>query len=224
MSQQIIPIRLPLPLKVSDVNSYLIKNEIGNFLIDTGMTNARRQIEDELVHLGCQPGNLKLILLTHGDFDHTGNAAYLRKIFASKIAMHQADAGMLENGDMFWNRKIKSFLLKKLMPLFIRFGKEERCTPDIFPEDGDSLSDYGMDARVLNTPGHSSGSLCILTASGDLFCGDLLTSSRQKPGLNSMMYDQAAGNLSLERLKTLPIHTVYPGHGDLFAWDKLFQS
>lgn len=218
MALQITPIRLPLPLKFSHVNCYLLKNENGYYLIDTGMTNARRQLEAELIRLGCQPGNLNLIFLTHGDFDHIGNAAYLRKIFTSRIAMHHDDAGMLENGDMFWNRKIKSTLLKKLIPIFIRFGEEEKCSPDILLKDGESLVDYGLDAKVYNTPGHSSGSLCIITASGDLFCGDLLTSSGQKPGLNSIMYDQEAGNHSLERLNAMPILTVYPGHGQIFPW------
>jgi len=221
MSIQITPIRLPLPLKMTYVNCYLVRAETGFFLIDTGMTNARRQLEAELLRLGCQPGNLKLILLTHGDFDHTGNAAYLRRTFASKIAMHEADAGMLENGDMFWNRKVQNALLKKLFPLLIRFGKDEQCTPDMFMNDGEALNDHGLEAQALNTPGHSSGSVCILTSDGELFCGDLFTSSGEKPRLNPMMYDQAAGNQSFERLKALTIRNVYPGHGQPFAWSAL---
>jgi glyoxylase-like metal-dependent hydrolase (beta-lactamase superfamily II) len=221
MTQQITPIRLPLPLNISQVNSYLVRTDPGFYLVDTGMTNARIRLETSLEHLYCHPGDLKLILLTHGDFDHTGNAAYLRAKFATKIAMHKDDAGMLENGDMFWNRKIKNSLLKKVMSLVIRLGDKERCTPDAFLEDGASLADYGWDAQVLNTPGHSSGSICVLTASGDLLCGDLITSSNGKPMLNSMMYDVEAGKASLERLKTLPIQTVYPGHGQPFQWKEL---
>ncbi|MFZ2096956.1 MAG: MBL fold metallo-hydrolase [Anaerolineales bacterium] len=221
MTQQITSIRLPLPLKMSHVNAYLIRTDQGFFLVDTGMTNARRQIELALEHLCCHPGDLKLILLTHGDFDHTGNAAHLRDKFSAKIAMHQADSGMLENGDMFWNRKFKNSFLKKVMPLFIRFGEKERCTPDIYVEDGTVLTEYGWDAQVYNTPGHSSGSICILTAFGDLFCGDLLTNSTGKPMLNSMMYDSEAGKASLEKLKALSIKTVYPGHGLPFAWEAL---
>jgi len=221
MIQQIIPILLPLPLKLSDVNSYLIKTDDGFFLIDTGMTNARRQLETTLKHLCCRPGDLKLILLTHGDFDHTGNAAYIRGKFNTRIAMHAGDAGMLENGDMFWNRKIKSSLLKSILPLFIRFGKAEQCAPDILLPDGASLAEYGLEAQVLNTPGHSSGSICILTTAGDLFCGDLLSNSAGKPMLNSMMYDKPAGDASFARLKNFPIKMVYPGHGKPFAWDAL---
>ncbi len=221
MTTQISTIRLPLPLKLSYVNSFFVKTETGCFLVDTGMTNARQQLEGALQHLCCQPGDLKLILLTHGDFDHTGNARYLRDKYHTPIAMHIGDAGMLENGDMFWNRKIKNGLLKKLIPLFARLGEKEQCKPDILLEDNASLGEYGLDAVALNTPGHSTGSLCYLTDAGDLLCGDLFNNARDHPTLNSMMYDKPAGEASFARLKALPINMVFPGHGEPFPWKSL---
>ena len=221
MSIEITTIRLPLPLKMSTVNCYLIHADGSFFLIDTGMTNNRRQLEAELERLGCQPGNLELILLTHGDFDHTSNAVYLRQRYGAKIAMHKSDVGMLENGDMFWERKIDNRLLKGLFQLLIPFKAENRGRPDIYLDDGDSLMEYGLDAEILITPGHSSGSICILTTAGDLICGDLLTNSTGKPMLNSMMYDRSAGDMSFARLKSFPIQTVYPGHGNPFSWNSV---
>lgn len=223
MIEQITTINLPLPIKLSSVNSYLVRTDMGFYLVDTGMTNARRQLESALQHFCTQPGDLKLILLTHGDFDHTGNARYLRDKFSSRIAMHTDDSPMLEKGDMLWKRKIKNNLLAKLMPMLIRLGENNRCAPDILLSDGDSLADYGLDAQVLNTPGHSAGSLCLLTASGDLFCGDMLTNASGTPMLNSMMYDKPAGDASFDRLKTFPIKMVYPGHGKAFPWNALVK-
>ncbi len=221
MDQQITPIRLPLPLNYSHVNSYLVRTDNGYFLVDTGLRNARRQLEVSLEHLCSHPGDIKLIILTHGDFDHSGNAAYLHGKLNAPIAMHQADAGMLENGDMFWNRKVKNSLVRKIATLVIRFNEQDEAIPDIFLEDGASLVQYGWDATVLNTPGHSSGSICLLTSSGDLLCGDLFTSSRGRPMLNSMMYDVEAGHASLARLRSLHIKMVYPGHGQSFRWKDL---
>ncbi len=221
MDSQITQIRLPLPLKVSEVNAYLVRTDNGFFLVDTGLRNSRQRLTLALDHLCSHPGDIKLILLTHGDFDHSGNAAYLRKNYSAPLAMHQADAGMLENGDMFWNRKIKNPFLKKVMSLVIRFNKNDECTPDIYLEDGASLSQYGWDATVLNTPGHSAGSICLLGTTGDLLCGDLFTNSTGKPRLNSMLYDTQAGQASLARLRTMHIKTVYPGHGQPFLWKDL---
>ena len=67
------------------VNCYLIKTKTGYVLVDTGYSNHRKSIESALESAGVQPRNLSLILLTHGDFDHTGNAKYLREKYQSKI-------------------------------------------------------------------------------------------------------------------------------------------
>ncbi len=224
MTIHVTPLLLPLPFKIGGVYSYLLRTENGFILIDTGMTNARHQLDTALTHFCTQPGDLRLIILTHGDFDHTGNARYIRDKYHSQIAMHQADADMLERGDMFWNRKIQGSLVKKLVHLFVHFGESERCTPDVLLSDGDSLASYGLDAQVLSTPGHSSGSICILTDDGDLFCGDLLSNNRRKPMLNPIMYDKAAGDASFSRLQNYSIKKVYPGHGTPFAWEALLQG
>jgi glyoxylase-like metal-dependent hydrolase (beta-lactamase superfamily II) len=223
MPLQINVICTPLLLKLSDVNCFLIKKEDEYFMVDTGFTASRRQVEIELERLGCSPGALKLILITHGDFDHTGNAVYLRQKFGTKIAMHAGDAGMLKNGDMFYQRKFDNRLLRGIMKAFLPFKVENRGIADIFLADGASLAEFGLEACIYNTPGHSTGSICILTAEGDLFAGDLLNNSGNKPMLNTMMYDKDAGNASLERLKTLSIKTVYPGHGKKFSWEELIS-
>ena len=111
MPQEIKTISLLLPYRLGSVNCYLIQTATGYILIDTGCSNKRADLEKEIESVGCKPGNLKLIVLTHGDFDHAGNAACLRKKFGTKIAMHYDDSGMVEHGDMFWNRKKGNILL-----------------------------------------------------------------------------------------------------------------
>ncbi|MGB2799355.1 MAG: MBL fold metallo-hydrolase [Dehalococcoidia bacterium] len=221
MQQEIKTISLSLPYKLGSVNCYLIETDTGYMLIDTGCSNKRTDLEKELESAGCKPGNLKLIVLTHGDFDHTGNAAYLRKKFGTKIAMHNDDSGMAERGNMFWNRKKGNILLRMIASILFGFGKSERFKPDYYIGDGYDLSGYGFDAKALHIPGHSKGSIGILTAGGDLICGDLL-SNREKPDqpdINSIMDDSAAANASVDKLKSLKINTVYPGHGKPFPME-----
>ena len=206
---------LEMPFRIGSVNCYLLETDGGFFLIDTGSSNQRRELQGELEGAGCQPGNLNLILITHGDFDHTGNAAYLRSRFASRIAMHAADRGMAEDADMFFNRSKGNALIGALVSRLSGFRKTDRFTPDITVQDGFDLSEYGLDATVLGIPGHSKGSIGVLTASGDLFCGDLF-SNTDKPALNAIMDDPASAAISLERLTRYPIQTVYPGHGKPF--------
>ena len=63
----------------------------------------------------------------------------------------------------------------------------------------------------------------ILTTGGDLFCGDLLI-DMDKPVLNEIIDNSAAANASVERLKSLNIHTVYPGHGKPFPMEQFIKN
>jgi len=213
--QEIKTIKLSLPYHLGSVNCYLVKIDTGYILIDTGVSNKRTDLEKKFESAGCLPGQLKLIVLTHGDFDHIGNAAYLRQKFGAKIAMHADDAGMAERGNMFWNRQKGNRLIRVLAPILFRFGAANRFQPDVVVEDGIDLSAYGFDAKVLSIPGHSKGSIGILTAGGNLLCGDLFANT-DRPALNSIMDDLAAAQASIEKLKGLGIDTVYPGHGGPF--------
>ncbi len=219
MTVQITPITSPFMFNVS-VNCYLVRYGDGYTLIDTGMTNKRALIENHLKQAGCKPGNLKLIILTHGDFDHSGNAAYLRAKYGAKIAMHPDDAGMVEHGDMTWNRNKPNIIIRTIIGLFINLKVADRFKPDIYLETGDQLSEYGLEAEVISIPGHSKGSIAILTADGDLFCGDLLANT-DKPQMWSIIDDTPAAHASVEKMRDYTIKTVYPGHGNPFPIEAL---
>lgn len=226
MPHEIGSIPLTMPLGLGSVNCYLVKTGQGCILIDTGSSNRRADLEKELIRADCMPGALDIILLTHGDFDHTGNAAYLAKKFDAQIALHAGDRGMAERGDMFAGRTSGNWLVKLIAPLsalLFGFGRAERFTPDIAIDEGTDLAQYGFDAHVLSLPGHSRGSIGILTANGDLFCGDLF-SNVNGPVLNSLMDDPAAGQASVNRLTRLNVHTVYPGHGKPFLMEQFLAN
>jgi hydroxyacylglutathione hydrolase len=214
MPPEIKAIRLPLPFPLSSVNCYLIKTDSGCVLIDTGCSNSRAELEKEL-EACCEPGGLRLIVLTHGDFDHSGNAAYLRQKFGARIAMHRQDSAMVERGDIFGGRQGGNFFFRMLVSFIFRFGRSSRFKPDLYLDDGDDLAEYGLEARVLHIPGHSRGSIAVLTAGGQLFSGDLVV-KKNRPVRNSLIDDPAAASASIERLKRLKIDTVYPGHGKPF--------
>lgn len=216
MPQQIRPIPLQMLYRLGTVNCYLVETDSGHILIDSGSSNQRKALERELENAGCRRGTLKLIVITHGDFDHTSNAAYLRRMLGAPIAMHRDDSGMAERGDMFWNRKNGNVVLRAIAPILFRFSRSNRFSPDFCLEDGSDLSAYGYSAQVLHLPGHSQGSIGILSAGGDLFCGDLLDNVKG-PALNSIMDDLPAAHASLEKLRRFEIHTVYPGHGNPFS-------
>ena len=206
-------------INLGGVNCYLVKAGDGYILIDTGFSSKRAYLEKELESAGVMPGNLTLIILTHGDSDHADNAAFLRGKYGAKITMHLDDSGMVENGDMSWNRKSKpdkiSITFRIMTMIFSGLNKPSNFntfTPDFNIEDGQSLSEYGFCAEVLHLPGHSKGSIGILTTSGELFCGDLFYNFAGFKYID----DLADYNASINKLKNLNIRTVYPGHGKPF--------
>jgi hydroxyacylglutathione hydrolase len=212
-----------LTVGLGGVNCYLVSTGDGFVLIDTGKPEKRSELEAELSKAGCTPGHLRLIVLTHGDYDHAGNAAYLRDHYGTKIAMHREDSGRVERADWSWNMKPKpdKFALPfRVVSRFIKPGPFDTFEPDVYIEDQQGLSGYGFDATVLHLPGHTKGSIGVLTADSSLFCGDLMD-SMGKPSLQFFIDDMAAAQASLERLRALGVGTVYPGHGKAFPLERV---
>ncbi len=205
-----------IPLKfLFDANCYLIQTETGYILIDTGIKNRRKQLEAAILDAGCQPGDLKLIIITHGHVDHVGNAVYLRDKYGGKIAMHSGDVNMVTGGGMFADAP--QSLMIKIVGFFMNItglGDFETFTPDILLEDNQSLLEYGLDATVLHTPGHSKGSISIIMDSGELFSGDLFNGSVE--GVTTLVDDQSTLDSSVDHLKTMEAVVCYPGHGKPF--------
>ncbi|HBD94299.1 MAG: hypothetical protein A2015_05105 [Spirochaetes bacterium GWF1_31_7] len=216
---EIIPI-------LSDSNCYLLKKNSGFILFDTGFKAKRKLIENSLENAGVNQNNLNLIILSHGDIDHADNALYFKEKYKSNIAMNKNDEGMVINGDMSYNRKNKPDKIKLFFKLIIVLskisGKKEQFdffTPDIFLESGYSLKEYGFDATIIETPGHSAGSISIITDDGLLLCGDLLYNITGKP--ECLMIDNYLQyNESIHKLQKMSILKVYPGHGKPFGFNR----
>ena len=165
-------------INLGGVNCYLLVAGDGYILIDTGFAGKRVLLDNSLQNAGCVPGKLKLIVLTHGDSDHADNCVRLRNKYGCKIAMHSLDAGMVERGDMSWNRKAKA---DKYSPLFRLVGlmakafaggdKFEKFRPDMMIDESFDLSPCGIWARILHIPGHSKGFIGLLTENRELYCG-----------------------------------------------------
>ncbi len=213
-------------INLGGVNCFLLRAGDQFVLVDSGFISMRSQLVKELEAAGVKPGNLALIILTHGDIDHVGSAAFLREKYGAKIAMHREDAGIVEQDKTRTGRNARpdkiSFaglviILLGSFTTLVKGTPVEKFSPDLYLEDGQSLVEYNLDACVVHLPGHSRGSIGILTPNSDLICGDLLWNIR-KPGLHFLVDDLAAHQGSVHKLDHLNIQMVYPGHGNPFRW------
>lgn len=229
-----------IKINLGGVNSYLVKTEQGFILFDTGgplildkqFSDRQEELQKKLDTAGCTDSKLKLIILTHGDYDHTWNAAYLKTSYNAQIAMHANDRRLVENPTMenwtegFQYRPLAfrlafRLLRKKIEKLTVKMlNVFTPFTPDCLLNDGFDLSIYGLDAAVIHIPGHTNGSIAVLTKDGSLISGDIYSNNKKpKPADNAVDFAQLAA--SVKRLKGFPIKTVYPGHGEPFNFSKI---
>jgi len=209
-------------IKLDFVNAFLVKVKDGFILIDTGMPHHWKRLEAELISTGCLPSKLKLVIITHGDRDHIGNCAKLQEKYKAKIAMHEADAFMAENS-VFLKRKVRT-LAGIILILLSRLRRQkvslQKFKPDIFLKDGQDLKEYGFSATIIHLPGHTKGSIGILTEEGDLFAGDTLVNSRN-PDIAIFVDNFQELKNSVGKLKKMNIKEIYPGHGKPFLLQQL---
>lgn len=152
-------------------NAYLLHGDGGSILIDTGAEKYR-----EKVAKACQNAGVRLILLTHGHFDHCQSAAYLTRRLKCSIGIAVEDAALLERNEKrkVYGKGILGRFYADASNRNIEQNEIEAVTPDVILEDGMSLGEYGVDAKTVKLPGHTAGSVGVLCDTGELFVGDAM--------------------------------------------------
>jgi len=207
----------PIRIALGFVNAWLFNLGESFVLVDSGLPSHRERLAAALRAEGCEPGRLALHILTHSDFDHAGNSSWLRESWGAKVAIHRGDVPALETGVMPPRRAIGKMSWLVAITQLIPRPAGPTCGVDIVLEDGKELAPWGLDAKVWHFPGHTAGSVGILTPAGDFVAGDLVSNWR-RPGPGILASDIEAYRRSLEKARSLvPANgTVFPGHGSPF--------
>lgn len=180
-------------------NCYIAINEDINesIIIDPG--SAFERIKSAVESTGTKP---VAILLTHGHFDHAGEAASTAKEYGIKVYTHEATEEELKNpsinlsGDMF--------------------GDSKSYSADVFLKDDEEIDLAGLHVKCLFTPGHTPGGCCFYFPNEDIvFTGDTLFSgSVGRTDFPGGSMSQLVGSIK-SKLMTLSDDTIcYPGHNE----------
>ncbi len=155
--------------------------------------------EDRVVERIRQKGlNLKYIVNTHGHPDHTCGNAKVKALTGAKIIMHQLDDDMFNSAQGQQTAR--------------QWGFTPSPPADITIDDGDQIVVGDVSLKVIHTPGHSPGGICLL-GDGNLFTGDTLfvggIGRTDLPGASMTEFMKSIK----EKLLTLAGETiVWPGH------------
>lgn len=201
--------------------AYLIEGQAGMILVDAGLRGEERSVLRKMRELERE--DLRLIFITHAHLDHYGSAAELKRITGAPIAIHHLDEEPMALGQTrIGSARNMGHALAALLPLVHPLLHPEPVNADLVFDDGFHLEGYGLDAKVLHTPGHTNGSSCLMVEGRLAFTGDLIT-YRGGPRLQRYFaQDWSALTESLGRLQAQRPEWVYPGHGrDPFTGNEL---
>ncbi len=180
-----MPLRTPTLPPATHTNTYLI-GQRALVVVDPATPHRKEQAKLEaLLDARLAAGaRLRCLFLTHHHMDHVGHVVRLRKRYGVPVVGHA----------------LTRELLAPTIPV------------DDLLDEGDLIELDDGPWKVLHTPGHATGHLCLLNGTGDLICGDMVA------GEGTIVLDPPQGDLghylaSLSRLRDLQPSCLHPAHG-----------
>jgi hydroxyacylglutathione hydrolase len=209
-------------IPTNTANAYFLVGE-RVILVDSGSPGNEKHILETLEHHQLQPKDLSLILLTHGHWDHLGSAEAIKAVSKAPIALHHADLGLAAAG----KAKLKPYGFgTALLEPYFSSKRFYPITPDLILNGTETLEAYGVNAKLLETPGHTDGSVSVLLDNGDAIIGDVLRGDfvlGNRPNWHFFYDDLNVVRSSIKKLLSLKLERLFVGHGKPFSFGSLEQ-
>ncbi len=232
-------ITLPIPFPLRTVNVHALVGNDGWALVDAGigMPDSRAAFWAGLELIGLSLDKLRTIVLTHHHPDHIGLSGELQEQSNAAVYMHPIDEAGVQiiwSGTMperfssvsqffkqhglpptdFWFTQVDPQVMRNI----IRVPPHEAITP---VEDGEYIDLVGERYRVIWTPGHSDGQICLFRERDGVFLSADHVLPRITPNIGLYSERDRENPLSdylssLEKVANLPVSIVLPGHGEPF--------
>jgi len=216
-------------------NVYAIEGGDGHILVDCGWDTQESlwMIQEGVRVSGLKLRDIKQVVITHIHPDHYGLSAKVKQICGAHVAIHRADAGLIstrykdfaelveKTEQMLGQNGVPQGELSELRDASLWMNKYVTPNPpDVMLEDGDTVSNDSFKFKVLWTPGHSPGHICLYEQEKKfILTGDhVLFETTPHVGFNPISGDNPLGDYvsSLKKLQDLKVRFVLPGHGPTF--------
>ena len=222
-----------LSVKIGFTNVFLIKILDGYLLVDTSYYKKYDQFLKELKLEKIDPKEISYLVLTHHHDDHAGFAKRLLVNSQARLIIHNNAIPFLKKGTHDNRGKHWNSWLQKMLNPFSKIMKHKYPGFKVQKEDiilqGDcskNLLDFGIDGKIIYTPGHSSDSISIIFPDGNAIVGDVamnlfnLGETKYKP-----FFIQNIDEIfeSWKKLFGLGAKTIHPAHGNSFDIEELLR-
>jgi glyoxylase-like metal-dependent hydrolase (beta-lactamase superfamily II) len=227
-------LHLPLPMRPTIVNVYLVRGGDEWALVDTGMNtdDSKRALEGILHSLGVAPRSVRKLICTHHHPDHFGASAFVKELTGAEVCLHRlewdralsfAPANRSEEAAAFFRANgipIERFVH---IPSPAQFwsGMYRTAAPDAYLEDGAVIRVGEREIEVVWTPGHAPGH-CVLYLRREklMIVGDhLLPKITPHVGYFPGGVADPLGDFldSQRKVQRFEVDEVLPAHGATYA-------
>ena len=193
-----------LTLTIQSTHFYLVDCGKGKLLVDVGWAGSLARLKGELRSLGVAPSEIRYLLATHYHPDHGGLVQEVKRDFGAKLIIHERQVLSLA--------ELKAFHAKKggggYVPVEVEQG--DLLLRSASDDNRAVLRELRIQGVIVETPGHSDDSVCLVLDSGQAFVGDLHPPDYSLPGTYAVTCE------SWRKLLNRGAQVFYPGHTDPF--------
>lgn len=198
-----------------DLAAYLIVTPQGNILINSNLESSPALIKQSVEKLGFKFSDLKILLISHGHFDHAAGSAQVKRMTGAKYEVMDTDVPVIESGGR------NDFAFAKDKSMWFPPTKVDRVL-----HDGDTVTLGGFTLTAHKTAGHTKGattwtmeepgpqgqSLPVVIVGGPyLLSNDMLVHNRRYPKIVADFHHQ------FQVLQSLPCDVFLGAHGSYFG-------
>ncbi len=204
------------------VNVFLMVASDGSLiLVDGGMPKNQDKIIRYINSIGKTVSDLKYILITHSHLDHFGSVYDLKKLTNAKVAINNEGIKYVDGSAglrMPKARGAKGKLMIVALNLFKNFMKPKFFKPEMVLKEGAFPKEFNLNARIIETPGHTNDSISIyMEDSKTLICGDLFDGKSGGLNLPNFFEDYISWLNSAKKIKELNPDLVCVSHGKNYS-------
>ena len=209
-------------------NWYLIEDRGRLTIVDTGVPSSWDSLQEALARIGCSPGDIEAVVLTHAHFDHVGFAERARRELGVPVHVHEDDVELTRHPMTYDHERPRAYYYAtqwRALPIVASLLRHRAFWPEplqsVVPFREGTLAVPGS-PRVVRTPGHTYGHCSLHLPDRDVvIAGDAIVTldpytARTGPRIVARAATADSGRAleALDALAATGARTVLMGHGE----------